>query len=109
MRSEGFMSDRESCGGARWAHEIVSVIKSRGYEVVESGGSGDYNGSGYLLATDEESWIVYTWSYGTCDGCDRWDGANESELEHDVWSEVDAYLDEASARARYVEVKSRDW
>lgn len=98
-----------SCGGARWAEAVVAVFVEDGYQILRTAGSNDYQGSGCLLAMRGDcEWAVYTWSYGSCGGCDRWEDS-PGDLATDVRAEREIFHDGSAATARYEEMVSQIW
>ena len=59
----------------RWREETERAAEHLGYKVVETDGSDDWEGWGvHLLQSHHGSWAVLSWSYGSCSGCDSYEG-----------------------------------
>lgn len=57
----------------RWHEEVAAALPDG--EVVFSTGTADYQGSVAIVARlDDGRWLHYDWSYGSCSGCDAWEG-----------------------------------
>lgn len=70
---------------ARWAEEVGAALGfTSDTPLLGLSQEGDYQGSCYFVAFPEKDTIVvYGWSYGSCSGCDGWEG-NESDIEPEV-------------------------
>lgn len=67
----------------RW-HETVAEALPDG-EVVFSTGTDDYQGSVSIVARlDDGRWLHYSWSYGSCSGCDQWEGEPQERVVADI-------------------------
>jgi len=58
----------------RWAD---AAIKNWGaWDIVWEDSESDYQGHAAILAAepDGEHWEFYEWTYGSCSGCDSWEG-----------------------------------
>lgn len=100
--------ENDECGGARWAAEVIAVLREDCWAIMRSAGSADYQGSGVVLAQRGGEWSVFGWSYGSCNVCDRWEDQEET-LAYDVRSELQVFGNEADAVARYEEMISAIW
>lgn len=64
----------------RWADVVRDTLPDG--EVLYSTGTKDYQGHVAIVAKlDDGRWLHYSWSYGSCSGCDAWE---------DDWSRYDA-------------------
>lgn len=67
----------------RW-HETVADALPDG-EVLFSTGSDGYQGSVAIVARlDDGRWLHYDWSYGSCSGCDAWEGQPEDDVKDEI-------------------------
>lgn len=58
----------------RWEDETRMAAGHLGYEIVETDGINDYQGWGVHLLRMGSQWAVLSWGYGTCSGCDAFEG-----------------------------------
>lgn len=64
---------RGDCVAGRW-HTLVMEALPDG-EIICSVGTADYQGQVAIVARlDDGQWLHYSWSYGSCESCDRWEG-----------------------------------
>jgi hypothetical protein len=71
------MALRGKMAQGRW-HEAVANALPDG-EVVFSTGLGNHEAA-IVARLDDGRWLHYSWTYGSCDGCDAW----ESEMYSDI-------------------------
>lgn len=61
---------------ARWTGEILEALPDGTLEYYN--GRSDYQGSGAVVVRfNDGKWFHYEWSYGSCSGCDPWEGEEE--------------------------------
>ncbi len=66
--------------GARWGEEVAAAL---GLEpdtaLIYDYGEHYYQGSASFIArTKRNEFVIYAWSYGSCSGCDSWEGQEET-------------------------------
>lgn len=91
----------------RWMDELCEIISKNDYTILETAGSEDYQGSGVILASGRNH-VVFAWDYGSCSGCDRWEGREET-MAQDVEEEIQTFDNLEEAYARFKEEVSRIW
>lgn len=90
----------------RW-HKTVAKTLPDG-EVVFSTGLCDYQGYVAIVARlDDGRWLHYSWSYGSCDGCDAWEGVPEEDVKEDILKGA-AIMDSAHFADYLVSIKASE-
>lgn len=85
----------------RWQSEAEQALKNKGYDLVDSDGVSDYQGWGVLLGRCGNSWAILNWSYGSCSGCDRYEGMNENDIVESLTDNIEEYSSEEDARKAF--------
>jgi hypothetical protein len=76
---------------ARWESDVFALLPDG--EVVWAEGTEDYQGFERIIAKlDDGRYLFYSWSYGSCSGCDSWEG-KPAEMEQDVKSGAQYFAD----------------
>lgn len=52
------------------------LVTSLGVEIVLEESDGDYQGDSYLVLKDEPRWGLLTFGWGSCSGCDSYEGCD---------------------------------
>jgi hypothetical protein len=89
--------------GARWESEAIAAALLCGWEVVAADGNSDYQGWGRLLLRCEDQWATLSWSYGSCGGCDGYEGLPTNDTIESLGADIIVHPDEAKARLVYAE------
>jgi len=67
----------------RWSDEVRAALPDG--EILFSRGRIDYQGSVAIIARlDDGRWLQYDWSYGSCSGCDQWEGERETVIADEI-------------------------
>lgn len=90
----------------RWLDEAREAAVRNGYSVVDEDGVSDYQGWGVLLLSGP-SWAVLSWSYGSCGGCDSYEGMNEEALRFAFDGNITTFGSEEEARTSFK--SSKGW
>lgn len=58
----------------------------RDWDIIWENSNDDYQGSASFIAIKDDSFSFYSWSYGSCSGCDGWesDGLSSNEIEEEM-------------------------
>lgn len=68
---------------ARWESLIRQVFPDG--QIVRSSGLDDYQGHEVIVVRfDDGYWMHYSWSYGSCSGCDAWEDMDPEERRKDM-------------------------
>jgi hypothetical protein len=94
-----------ACEIGRWEEEAEAALKRAGFTVIDRAGTNNWQGWGVLLGRKEEEFAVLAWSYGSCSGCDSYEGLDEAELIAEFDALVERGLTEQAARKRFSENK----
>jgi hypothetical protein len=88
---------------ARWEGEAEQALKKAGYTVVARDGVSDYQGWGVMLGKSESGmFAVLSWSYGSCGGCDPYDGDSTTQIVESLAGTIEHFsTDEAGAVERF--------
>lgn len=111
------MSDRvKNPDDLRWGGEINKLFTSLGCELAECEGVSDYQGWGVMLFKfkkydwrDEHEWLVVSWGYGSCGGCDAYEDNSPFENAKAWLSLAEHFRDEGVARKAYTDATERGW
>jgi hypothetical protein len=89
------MWDDTVASECRWSGLVMTalgIIDVR-FQVVWEDSEADYQGHAAFLGRDPEAsprdfskWWFYEWGYGSCAGCDGWDGIDEAEIKREIRS-----------------------
>jgi len=66
--------------GCRWEDAAEQAMERAGFDVIERAGVADYQGWGVLMGRNGMEYAILGWSYGSCSGCDSYEGLSESDL-----------------------------
>lgn len=77
-----------------------------GAEVIWECSTNDYQGSAnVLLRLRDGRFAHYEWTYGSCSGCDEWEGSGYSDDEIDrIMRETAVYFDDRDTLRRYLKL-----
>lgn len=90
----------KGCG--RWTGEILEHLDDG--ELVLYNGRPDYQGSCVVIAKlASGKWLQYEWSYGSCSGCDQWEGVYDP---YEYSTDTD---EEKAAKAKGREATIAEW
>lgn len=90
----------------RWEGEAETAAAQDGWTVVDRAGISYWQGWGALLLRRGDEWAGLQWSYGSCSGCDAYEGQSEEETVADLKGNIRTYATEEEARRCYTE---RGW
>jgi len=98
----------------RWASEVKAFLNSLGsFDVVWEDSVKDYTGKAEVLVKfSKDKYIHYKWTYGSCAGCDNWDGMESEKVRADIARAVATYNLESLATWLTMLEKTRkdpDW
>lgn len=91
---------------ARWGDVAVEVFGSDA-EVIWEASTADYQGScNVLLRLTDGRFAHYEWTYGSCSGCDEWEGM-EADVPR-IMRDTAVYFDDVATLARYLRLEDKD-
>lgn len=78
--------EKSKASGARWSEEVARALGLKPETpLVFDHGEIDYQGCASLIAqTGDNEFVIYGWSYGSCSGCDSWEGEDEEKIEAEI-------------------------
>ena len=92
--------------GARWGYAAVEVFGADA-ELIWESSTDDYQGScNVLLRLTDGRFAHYEWSYGSCSGCDEWEG-REDEVPG-IMRDTAVYFDDMATLGRYLRLEDKD-
>jgi hypothetical protein len=84
----------------RWLGAATEAAHRQGLRLVEADGVEDYQGWGTLLLRGNGRWAVLNWFYGSCSGCDSYEGMDDLDRLGALTDLIEYYDDEETARCR---------
>jgi hypothetical protein len=87
--------DNTEASKCRWSEFFAPVFKNT--DIIWDGSSNDYQGFGKVLAEVENygdtSYVYAEWAYGSCSGCDGWEGEPTEKCIKEAMSCVSRFKD----------------
>jgi hypothetical protein len=89
----------------RWSEYAEELFHD--WNVIWDNSTADYQGHGEFVALKNERVAYVYWSYGSCSGCDGWEGVPEQEVRKDFLNGVD-YFESFKEFEQWVEFRNNE-